>query len=237
MRLWPHHWVEYATLGLILAVLVALLLPVPNVPRGEARREQCKDNLKHIGLALHNYQEDYGSFPPAYTVDVQGNRLHSWRTLILPYLDQKPLYDKIDLNKPWDDPANAEVMSAQLAVYQCPSADLAPTQTTYLAFSGDDFCFAPTKGRAFTEITDGLPNTVMIFETDKSHAVGWGSPDDGGAELFLQCNDKTPQTHTGGSYVALADGSVRFVGMGVKLTEKTRKTLMTIAGGEELEEF
>ena len=69
---------------------------------------QCANNLKQIALALRNYESVYHALPPAYTVDAEGKPLHSWRTLILPYLEQQALYDKIDLSKPWDDPANKE---------------------------------------------------------------------------------------------------------------------------------
>ena len=82
---------------LIGLVAVALLLPSVRRAREPARRSQCKNNLKQIWLALHNYHDEYQAFPPAYTVDAEGQPLHSWRTLILPYMDQKPLYDKLDL--------------------------------------------------------------------------------------------------------------------------------------------
>ncbi|MEL7264459.1 MAG: DUF1559 domain-containing protein [Planctomycetota bacterium] len=71
----------------------------------------CSNNVKQIGLGLANYHASWNSFPPAYTVDANGNRLHSWRTLILPYVEQQPLYDRIDLTKPWDDPAHASQLT------------------------------------------------------------------------------------------------------------------------------
>lgn len=91
----------------VMLVIVGLLLPATRRARPAVYRMHCSNNLKQISLALHNYEETYRSFPPAWTVDENGNRLHSWRTMILPYLEQKPLYDSIDLSKPWDDPANA----------------------------------------------------------------------------------------------------------------------------------
>ncbi|MEZ6144785.1 MAG: DUF1559 domain-containing protein [Planctomycetaceae bacterium] len=59
--------------------------PLVSQPRS-SRHLQCKNNLKQIMLALHNYHDDFGTFPPAYTVDENGKRMHSWRTLIWPYL-------------------------------------------------------------------------------------------------------------------------------------------------------
>src|SRR5688572_17568592 len=92
-------------IGLI-GLLAALLLPARRSATEAARRMSCANNLRQIGIALHNYQDEFGCLPPAYTVDAAGKPLHSWRTLILPFAEQKALYDKIDLSKPWNDPAN-----------------------------------------------------------------------------------------------------------------------------------
>ena len=94
-------WIEILIVLASLAALVALFIPfsrMGSAGREPSRRSQCKNNLKQIGLALHNYHEKYQAFPPAYTVDATGKPLHSWRTLILPFVDQQALYDKIDLS-------------------------------------------------------------------------------------------------------------------------------------------
>ena len=75
------------------------------------------NNLKQIALALLNYEQAHHALPPAYTVDAQGRPLHSWRTLILPYLDQESLYQTIDLSKPWNDPANAKALETSLPFF------------------------------------------------------------------------------------------------------------------------
>ncbi len=75
----------------------------------------------------------YNSFPPAYTVDESGQRLHSWRTLILPFLEQDALYDSIDLSKPWDDPANRMAANTVIPAYACPSSASDPGMTNYVA--------------------------------------------------------------------------------------------------------
>ena len=74
----------------IIALVIALLLPLARNGAGPAaRRAQCTNNLKQIALALHNYEQAYKALPPAYTVDAEGRPLHSWRTLILPYLEEE----------------------------------------------------------------------------------------------------------------------------------------------------
>jgi prepilin-type N-terminal cleavage/methylation domain-containing protein len=128
----------------ILGLLVALLLPVTRNAREPARRTQCKNHLKQIALAMHNYNDEHGVFPPAYLVDAEGQRLHSWRTLLLPYLDQKSLYEQIDLTKPWNDPVNAKAYAANPYGYDCPSADMPVNHTTYMAVLADNSCLQPT---------------------------------------------------------------------------------------------
>src|SRR5690606_31743937 len=123
--------------------------------RGPARGAQCLNNLKNIGLAVLNYEAAYGALPPAYTVDAEGQPLHSWRTLLLPYLDQASLYERIDLSKPWDDPANAVAFETIIEVYQCPNLNPESNLTTYAAMVGPDACFLPTESRRLDEIIDG----------------------------------------------------------------------------------
>jgi len=71
-----------------------------------ARRSQCSNNLCQIAVAMQAYHATYRYFPPAYTVDGNGRPLHSWRVLLLPFLQQKPLYDQIRLDEPYDGPHN-----------------------------------------------------------------------------------------------------------------------------------
>src|SRR5688500_14949385 len=105
----------------LIGLLIACLLPNVRSSREAARRMSCANNLHQIALALHNYEDEFGCLPPAYTVDAAGKPLHSWRTLILPFAEQKVLYEKIDLAKPWDDPANQAAYEMNLSMYQCPS--------------------------------------------------------------------------------------------------------------------
>ena len=222
---------------MIVAVLIVLLWPArPNVP-STPRRSTCKNNLKQIGLALHNYVEIYGALPPAYTVDANGQPLHSWRTLILPFMDQAPLYAKIDLNKPWGDPVNAEARNSMPhSVYQCPSVDAPPGFTTYLAVAGPGCCFQPGQPRPFSEITDGLSNTLLVIEVSKPHAVHWMAPQDADVALILSLGKAAKELpHTGGVHGLLGDGAIRF--LRADLPTHTWKGLCTVSGNEKLGEF
>ena len=227
--------VEFLVAFGIVAVLIALFLPSVRRGREPARRTQCRNNLKNIALALHNYHDAYQAFPPAYTVDDEGQPLHSWRTLILPFLEQTSLYESIDLTKPWDDPVNAEAYNAILPVYECPSAETPANSTTYMAVVGPDACFQPTQPRPLSEITDGTSNTLMVIEVSPNDAVHWMAPQDVGTRFALTFNEDSELAHEGGTQTALADGSVRF--LSAKTSDANRQALTTVAGGETLSEF
>ena len=172
----------------IVAVLIALLLPAVRTSRPAARRSQCSNNLKQIALGLHGYEAEYHALPPAYTVDASGKRLHSWRTLILPFCEQKALYEKIDLSKAWDDPANAEAFQTVIPAYRCPAAaaaDCPPNHTTYMAIVAPGGCLCAVEPRSLSEITDVHSQTLMVIEVDSQHAVHWMAPTDASEELFL----------------------------------------------------
>ena len=87
-----------------------------------AARSQCINNLKQIGLAMHNYHAMHKTFPPAYTVDKAGKPLLSWRVLILPYLEQDALYKEFHLDEPWDSEHNRALIDRMPATYRCPDA-------------------------------------------------------------------------------------------------------------------
>ena len=228
--------IECLVVFIVIAVLAFfLLLPATRTPREASRRSQCKNNLKQIGLALHNYHDVYQAFPPAYTVDAAGKPLHSWRTLILPYLEQQALYDKIDLSKSWDDPANAEALKTCPHFYRCPSTTGPSDQATYLAIAGPEGCLSTTHPRPLSEITDGTSNTLLVVEVPVANAVPWMSPQDADEKLLLSFGEQTLRQHTGGIHGLLADGSVFF--LGGTLEPATWIGLCTVAGNEPRGEF
>jgi prepilin-type N-terminal cleavage/methylation domain-containing protein/prepilin-type processing-associated H-X9-DG protein len=129
--------IELLVVIAIIAILIALLLPAVQQAREAARRTQCRNNLKQIGLALHNYEETHRTLPFAYMVGADLN-VSSWGTMILPFIDQAPLWNRWDSRVPAFDQAvaffppaavqgNLDVIQTVLPVFMCPSTALEAT--------------------------------------------------------------------------------------------------------------
>ena len=211
-------------------VLVGLLLPAVQAAREAARRAQCVNNLKQIGLAMHNYASANNAFPKPAITSEQGKPLLSWRVAILPYIQQQGLYEKFKLDEPWDSPHNKALLKEMPSTYLCPSRTITePFTTTLRVFMGDGALFEGGKGTALADITDGTSNTLMVVEAEK--AVPWTKPDDlpfdpaAVPSLF-----GAGSSHPGGFNTLFADGSVRFIKTSIGL-QKFR-ALITRAGGE-----
>lgn len=226
--------VEIVVVILILGVLAAFLLPSVRRAREPARRSQCKNNLKQISLALLNYVDAYHALPPAYTVDADGKPLHSWRTLILPYLDQKALYDTIDLTKAWDDPVNAAAFNTRVEVFICPSSSIeSPNHTTYMAVVTPTSCFRPIEPRPLSEITDDHSRTLLVVEMNSDYSVPWMAPRDADESQFLAINMQSKLGHWGGVQAVFLDGHVVF--LNATMPADTRRALISIAADDPAE--
>ena len=160
-----------------------LLLPAVQSAREAARRMTCTNNLKQIGLALHNYYQTYKCFPPAYIANKNGKPMHSWRVLILPFLECNSLYKQYDFNEPWDGPNNRKLMAFRPRLYTCPCDDsaLAPdgTTTSYLAVVGANAAWHRDKVSSIADFTlhEQAANTIMLIETANS-GIQWTEPRD-----------------------------------------------------------
>jgi type II secretory pathway pseudopilin PulG len=214
-----------------MGILVGLLLPAVQAAREAARRMQCSNNMKQIALAMHNYNDAFGAFPPAFTTDANGKRLHSWRTLILPFIEQQALYTQIDLNKPWDDPVNLPFSQIMIPTYACPSGHTdSPEKTCYQVIVDPSGIFTGPVGCKMSSIIDGTSNTILVVETNSQDAVPWMSPDDTDLPTFLARGQSRSSHHTGGGNVTIADGSVVFLSDTVD--PKTAASMVSKAGGE-----
>ncbi|MBT4866105.1 MAG: DUF1559 domain-containing protein [Planctomycetaceae bacterium] len=126
--------IELLVVIAIIAILIALLLPAVQQAREAARRSSCKNNLKQIGLALHSYHEVHSVFPSGYvTANVAAPPNTSpgfaWSVMLLPFLDQSPLYGHFDFGESAIDHHNLEHGGEPLTAFRCPS-DTGPSLFT-----------------------------------------------------------------------------------------------------------
>lgn len=105
----------------IIAVLIALLLPAVQQAREAARRMGCRNNLKQLGLALHNYESTYQVFPPSRINLSSPTYQITWQVMVLPYFDQVTLYNQYNCDLNWYHVDNDKTTTAKLPIFICPS--------------------------------------------------------------------------------------------------------------------
>ena len=203
---WPV--LEAVIVVVVLFLLAGMLLPAVGTPRHVARRSQCRNNIKQIALAIHNYESANGHLPPAHIADENGKPMHSWRVLILPQLDQQALFDRYDMDEPWDGPNNSKLHDQIVQFYRCPSSSSNEHCTDYVLITGPGTGFEGDKTIGFSDITDGTSNTVMATEIANSK-IHWMQPQDISLTEFLavEKDNSTSSNHRGSRHVAKFDGS------------------------------
>lgn len=160
------------------SVMAGLLLPAVSSAREAARRAQSSNNVKQILLAMHNYHDSMNAFPPAYSADKEGKPLLSWRVHILPYIEEKELYDQFRLDEPWDSEHNKKLIEKMPAIYRSPNSAAEAGKTNYLTIRGKNTVFSGAKGGKMRDIVDGTSNTIVLIESPDAAAVPWTKPDD-----------------------------------------------------------
>lgn len=231
-------WVILLIVGAVsiplLCVLPALLLPAIQAAREAANRAQCKNNLRQLALAFTNYHDMHGELPPRYIPDASGRPMHSWRVLILPYLndpDAQRIYDQYNFDEPWDSFHNRMLQSQMPRVFQCPTSPPETGITSYVVIAGENAALRPAVPRSrnqpwsmnnwksatsFGSLVDGTANTVAVVEAVGLH-VNWLEPvdlefDDAVAAINHSREDPCVASwHPGGANVAFFDAHVQFL--------------------------
>jgi prepilin-type N-terminal cleavage/methylation domain-containing protein/prepilin-type processing-associated H-X9-DG protein len=211
--------IELLVVIAIIAVLIALLLPAVQQAREAARRTQCKNNLKQLGLALHNYHDTYNVFPMGYIDGVMGNNAGikgegwSWQAMILPQLEQGPLFQMIDFRfKPYGDgtistPANNAAAATPQPAFSCPSD---PKPATIPMHKAPDYGEGPaTTGAVATSSYCGVASP---WDGAQCNGPSGQPPQETGRELGLFTINRCRRMGdvTDGTSNTLAVGEVTF---------------------------
>ena len=235
--------------------LTALLLPAVQSARTAARRSQSRNNLKQIGLALHNHHEVYNSFPAATieNKDLKPEERLSWLVSLLPFIEQAPLFDVIDREQGWKSDDNADWMAVTVPTLVNPQvADDQDGVTHYVGIAGvgKDAATLPINGKGvgafgynrklrLRDVTDGISNTMCVTEASKNYG-SWGA----GGKSTLRSLTRKPYINgpdgigspfPGGLNVLMLDGSVRF--LSENIDPEVMEALVTIRGQEVIEDF
>ena len=183
---------------ILLCAGAGLIMPAVQGAREAARRTQCINNLRQIGLGILNYHDAKGHWPPAYIADEDGTPMHSWRVLILEFMDDdKSLFNKYRFDEPWDGPNNRKLISEMPYVYQCPTQNnMQPGHTRYSAVIGPHTTW--TRQPDETPRHDyPKPPCPLVCETFKD--VPWTKPTDFDTEeLIKMLEDHAGQAFAGG---------------------------------------
>lgn len=208
-----------------------LLAPAVMAARESARRAQSTNNMKQIMIALYNYHDVNGHFPPPVVIGPDGKTPHSWRVEILPFLSQEPLYRQYRMDEPWDSENNKKVLAQAPVQLRDANAGPKSTDTCYFALVGPDTMLGQRgdQGMKLQDILDGTSNTIAIVEAKR--AVPWTKPED----IEVDAAKPLPKVgglHPGGFLAGFGDGSVRF--LGDNLNQQTLRALISRAGGEQI---
>jgi hypothetical protein len=172
--------ISVGVLGAGLAV-VSLIACVARSREG-AQRGECVMHMHQIALALWSYQDKHGSLPPAVVRDANGNPAHSWRVLILPYLDAQEIYDKYDFSEPWNGPNNSRLQEefhrAGSQLFYCALSHSRPDGTNYVAVTGPGTLW-PTNGVGVLsdDMMSGAKPLAIVVEVPGMN-INWMEPKD-----------------------------------------------------------
>jgi len=225
--------------GIVVSIVFVLsCLAVPAVmrggdPRGDSRRTDCANRLRQIGLALHNYHDIHGRFPPAVVTDENGRPMHSWRVYLLPYLEQEDLYRQYRFDEPWDGPHNAQLLNQCPDIYRCPNDFPHAGGCSYRVVMGENTPWQENKSFQISDITDGTSNTIAIVEVCDAKR-NWLEPVEIDGEQIRNFGGTEMRgidsNHPGGAHVLMMDGSTKFLLKSIDTAELGR--LIHHADGE-----
>lgn len=218
---------------------LAVGLPAVQQARNAARMSEAKYNLKQIGIGLHNYHDAFKTFPPGGIHTPDGKPYHAWMAQMLPYVDQRSLYNSINFRVPYTDPGNRAAFSTPVPIYLYPGTPLGTDASGYAVahYAANSQVFQGKSGvMRLSDFTDGVANTILTGSVTQGF-VAWGGVDNmrdpvaGLGDTPSQFNSSA----TGRTLFLMGDGTVRIVSADVN--PALLKALATPDGREDPRQF
>lgn len=214
-------------------VLLALLLPAVQAARNAAQTMQTSNNLKQVGLAIHNYHSAYRQLPAAAATDLADQPLWSWRVALLPFAEEQARWSGWQQDQAWNSGANSPLLVPAPPVYSSPLDPDPNTDLTHVfAVRHPQGIMSGEPDLRFRDVTDGLSNTILaVYLPDRT--APWAAPDDISlSELQSEFANVTKQRPI---LVLFADGAVRI--MSSPLDAATVEAMVTRDGDESINSF
>ncbi len=210
-------------------VLLALLLPAVGGARQAAQRMSRSNNIKEIGLGMHNYHAAYNQLPHTVNQNSNGKERTGWRVTLSPFVEGQTIYEQYDEEQAWNSATNEPLSIMPPRAFQAVNGE--PGDTNIFVIVDPQGMFPPTPNTkvGFRDVLDGLANTVMAIELPNRTAI-WSSnenmtPD----EAYAAIQEVTP---TEAAHLLMGDGAVRAVTP--DLSREMFDALVTRAGGETI---
>jgi hypothetical protein len=237
------------TFFLCLLLLAPFTLPMRALVLDGAHRAQCSHQLRQIASALRAYHQHFDCFPPACVRDKDGRPMHSWRVLILPYLDLGGLYNQYNFQEPWNGPHNKKLLTARPYIYSCLCdwETSGPDQpfTSYVAVVGSNAAWPEKGSRRLYDcaLYEKDSETIMLVEVADAR-IHWTEPRDFSVDTMKSTGPGSPPVAISskhradehfffydapGAHVALVDTNARFLRVGRTAADEL-KTLLTVGG-------
>ena len=206
--------------------------------RESARRSTCMGHFCQLNLAMHCYHDVHGTLPPAHVADENGTPVHSWRVLLLPFMDGNDLYKQYDFDEPWNGPNNRRLASSMPEIFRCPSycpEDDQSFHTNYVVAVGAETAFPGSRSVRLAEITDDTSKTIMLAETCNAN-IHWMEPRDLNLDtMVFEINSNAEEgissMHHDSANVIRVNGHYRPPLM-TGTAKATVRALLTIGGNE-----
>jgi len=194
----------FATAYVLFLIFIGIICPgfisLAKHAHEGAKTAACMNNLKQIGLALHNYHDANKHFPPINICDKNGKPLFSWRVQIVPMMEYSALYDSLKKNEPWNSPHNAKLFSQFIPEYLCPwdNINAYDSTTNYVAIIGPGTAWREDGPVKFSDLSEDGSHTVMVVEVGNS-GVHWAEPRE------LMVDEALERMKTGRDHATSAD--------------------------------